>query len=460
MEKGIQIALFLKIKKLHFVGIGGAGMRAMAEVLAKKGYDVSGSDLMDSEGTRRLEQLGIPVAIGHDPSALDDAEAVVYSAAVPEGNPELAAARERGLPVVSRAEMLGELMRRAHGIGVAGTHGKTTTTSMIASVLVEGGSDPTVIVGGETLGCRIDARVGDGAFTVAEADEFNRSFLELAPSVAVITSVEPEHLDCYRDLDDLTQTFVEYLHRVPSYGVAILGWDDVTVRSIAPKVRGRTISYGTTREADVWADEIGFEGFSSTFTVRTGEVRLGRIRLACPGMHNVRNALAAVAVGLEVGVEFRDIRTALELFRGVRRRFEMKGRVRGITVVDDYAHHPTEVRATLEAARSGCPGRIVAVFQPHLYTRTRDLHPAFGRAFACADVVVLMDIYPSREMSIPGITGELIASAARDAGHPDVRYVAAKTEVARSVAELARPGDLVLTMGAGDVWKIGEELLS
>jgi len=432
----------------------------MAEVLAERGCRVSGSDLRDSEGAQRLRQLGVSVTVGHNRANLGDAEAVVYSAAVPEDNPELATARERGLPMVSRAEMLGELMRRAQGVGVAGTHGKTTTTSMIGSVLIEGGLDPTVIVGGETVGDRIDARVGRGAFLVAEADEFDRSFLHLVPALAVVTSLEPEHMDCYRDLDDLMRTFVEYLRRVPFYGTAVLGWDDPNVRAIAPEVAVRTVSYGTTSGADVWADEVRLERFASTFVVQAGRERLGQIHLNCPGTHNVRNALAAVAAGRELDVPFRDIRVALELFRGVRRRFEIKGRAGGITVVDDYAHHPTEVRAALAAARSGWPGRIVAVFQPHLYTRTRDLHRAFGEAFAHADVVLLTDVYPSREAPIPGITGELIASAARDAGHPEVRYVAAKEDLPQIMRELVRPGDLVLTMGAGDVWRAGEALLS
>ena len=461
-EGGKQMAdgLFLGITKLHFVGIGGAGMRSLAEVLARKGLRVSGSDLNDSEGTRRLRQLGVSVSIGHDRENLGDAEALVYSVAVPEENPELRAAREQGLPLVSRAEMLGELMRRVQGVGVAGTHGKTTTTSMVGGMLIEGGLDPTVIVGGETLGGRIDARMGRGEFLVAEADEFDRSFLHLMPVIAVVTSLEPEHMDCYRDLDDLMQTFVGYLRRVPFYGTAILGWDDPNVRAIASDVKVRRVSYGTTSEADIWADEVRLERFASTFVARGGGEHLGRIRLNCPGMHNVRNALAAVAVGQELGIAFRDVRVALELFRGVRRRFEIKGRVGGVMVVDDYAHHPTEVRATLEAARSGWPGRILAVFQPHLYSRTRDLHRAFGEALALADVVLLTDVYPAREEPIPGVTGEVIVSAARDAGHPDVTYVADKGDLAPVMRELVRPGDLVLTMGAGDVWRAGEVLLS
>ena len=448
-----------RIKNVHFIGIGGIGMSGIAYVLMEQGYTVSGSDLRRSEETARLERMGARIGYGHRAEYVGDADLVVYSSAVKASNPEWMEAMRRGIPIRKRAEVLGDLTRMGTSIGVTGTHGKTTTTAMIGWMLMEAGMDPTILVGGNLRGMERNARFGRGGILVAEADEFDRSFLELFPTIAVITTLEAEHLDCYKDIEDLKAAFVEYAHRVPFYGAVVACSDEENIRDILPEIERPVITYGVYTDADLRAEDVRLDGRSSSFeVVREGE-RLGSVRLQHPGLHNVKNALAAMAAALEVGVPFEPMQKALGTYAGVHRRFEVKGRVEGVTVVDDYAHHPTEVTATLDGARQGSYERILVAFQPHLYSRTRDFAEDFGRAFSEANVLVVTDVYPAREEPLPGVTGALVAEAAERYGTPEVHYVADKDKVARTMADLAVPGDLVIVMGAGDIEQVGDELL-
>jgi UDP-N-acetylmuramate--alanine ligase len=454
---------FLKLRRLHFVGAGGVGMSGLAEILLlSTPLEISGCDLTRSENTDRLLKLGARIATGHDPSHVRDADLVVVSAAVEEANPEVAAARERGIPVIRRAEMLAEIMRLKQGIAIAGTHGKTTTTSLTGMVLTEAGFDPTIVVGGRVRILGTNARLGKGDYLVAEADEFDRSFLELVPVVAVITNIEADHLDTYRDVDDIRDAFTAFANRVPFYGAVVACADDPGVASILPRVKRRVVTYGVSAGAAIVAREIRLDAAGTSFDVWEGETwSLGPVRLSLPGRHNVLNALAAIAVGRELSVPFPTIVRALSEFTGVVRRFETKGERGGVLVVDDYAHHPTEVSATLASARQVYPGRrLVALFQPHLFSRTRDFAKEFGKALTACDLAIVMDVYPSREKPIAGISGELVAAAARDAGCAEVVYVPEKKAVVGELSRLTRPGDVILTMGAGDVVKFGEEFLS
>ena len=451
-----------RTRHLHLVGIGGIGMSSIAEVLLARGYRVTGSDAKASSITRRLESLGATVHEGHDASHLGDADVVVYSSAVkPAENPETAEATRRRIPLIGRPVMLAELMRAKFGIGVAGTHGKTTTTSLVGLVATEGGFDPTIIVGGKVaVFGGSNARAGEGDLLVVEADEYDRTFLRLTPVFAVVTSVEADHLDIYKDLDDVRAAFTQYAASVPFFGAAIVCLDDAGVQAILPGLADRrVITYGTARQADLRADRVRHEDGHSVFdVVRAGEP-LGEVRLPVPGLHNVRNALAAIAVGLELEMPFDRIAAAIAGFSGVERRFERVGEAGGVVVVDDYAHHPTEVRATLDAAAEAYPERrLVAVFQPHLYSRTRDFLDEFAHAFLAADTVVLTDIYPAREQPIEGVTGDLLPERARRYGHRDVHYVADKAALPDYLAALVKPGDLVLTMGAGDVYRAARAL--
>jgi UDP-N-acetylmuramate--alanine ligase len=454
---------FLKLRRLHFVGAGGVGMSGLAEILLlSTPLEISGCDLARSENTDRLLKLGARIATGHDASHVRDADLIVVSSAVDEANPEVAAARERGIPVIRRAEMLAEIMRLKQGIAIAGTHGKTTTTSLTGMVLTEAGFDPTIVVGGRVRILGTNARLGKGDYLVAEADEFDRSFLELVPVVAVITNIEADHLDTYRDVEDIRDAFATFANRVPFYGAVIACADDPGVASILPRVKRRVVTYGESAGAALSAREIRLDATGTSFEVWEGETwSLGSVRLKLPGRHNVLNALAAIAVGRELSVPFPTIARALAEFTGVVRRFETKGERGGVLVVDDYAHHPTEVSATLASARQVYPGRrLVAVFQPHLFSRTRDFAKEFGRALTACDLSIIMDVYPSREKPIKGVTGELVAAAAREAGCGEVVYVPEKTKVVGEIVRLTRPGDVVLTMGAGDVVRFGEEFLS
>jgi UDP-N-acetylmuramate--alanine ligase len=453
---------FLRLRRIHFVGAGGVGMSGIAEILLlATPLEISGCDLARSETTARLEKLGAKIAVGHDPAHVASADLVVISSAVGESNAEVEAARARGIPVIRRAEMLGEIMRLKQGIAVAGTHGKTTTTSLTGMVLTEAGFDPTIVVGGQVHILGTNARLGKGDWLVAEADEYDRSFLELTPVVAVITNVEADHLDTYRDLADILDAFATFANRVPFFGSVVACVDDAGVRSLLPRVKKRVVTYGESPEARISARSVRFEATSTSFDVWDAEQgRLGTVRLRLPGKHNVLNALAAVAAGRELLIPFETIARALASFTGVVRRFELKGERDGVLVVDDYAHHPTEIRATLSAARQAYPDRrLVALFQPHLFSRTRDFAADFGTALAAADVNIVMDVYPSRESPIPGVTGELVAESTRRAGHARVMYTHDKKRVVDCLEQTLGAGDLLLTLGAGDVVKFGEEYL-
>ena len=454
--------MFSSIKKVHFVGLGGIGMSGIAEILLDQGFKVSGSDKALSEVTERLQSLGAEIFEGHRAGNVrDDVDALVYSSAVPLENPEVLEAQRRKIPVIRRAEMLAEVMRLKYGIGVAGTHGKTTTTSMISLVLMEGGLDPTVIVGGKLSGLGgTNARLGHGEFIVVEADEFDRSFLSITPTVAVLTTLETDHLDCYRDLDDLKGAFVQFGSKVPFYGFIVLCLDEPALQDIMPMFnKKKIITYGLNPQADIEAVDISHKQDTATFTVLRNDLELGMVTLQVPGNHNVQNSLAAIAVGLELNIPFEKAKAGIEKFAGVYRRWERKGEVGGITVYDDYAHHPTECRASLSGAKAGWRRRLVCVFQPHLFSRTRDFYEEFAKAFLQADVLVVTDIYPAREEPIQGVTGELIANAARQYGHKEVYYVEDKRTVAGFLKGIVKKGDIVITMGAGDIWKYGEVFL-
>ncbi len=453
--------MFSSIRKLHFVGIGGIGMSGIAEILLDQGFVVTGSDRAASETTDRMTSLGVHVYIGHQAANLEpDVDVVVYSSAVPPENPELVAAAQRKIPVIRRAEMLAEVMRLKYGIGIAGTHGKTTTTSMVSLVLMEGGIDPTVIVGGRLRGLAgSNARLGKGDFIVVEADEYDRSFLSITPTIAVLTTLETDHLDCYRDLEDIKSAFIQFAQKVPFYGFVILCLDEPALQDIMPKIKKKIITYGLNGQADLQAVDIVHRQNTTRCTVLRHGEELGEVTLHIPGKHNVANALAAMAVGLELGVSFVQAKAGVEKFTGVFRRWEVKAEIGGVTVVDDYAHHPTEIRATLSGAKAGWRRRVVCVFQPHLYSRTRDFYDEFGRSFFNADILVVTDVYPAREEPIQGVSGELIVNAAKEFGHKHAHYVPDKREVPAFLQSIRQPGDMVITMGAGDIWKYGEEFI-
>lgn len=454
--------MFSSIKKLHFAGIGGIGMSGIAEILLDQGFKVSGSDRALSEVTGRLQKLGAEIFEGHRAKNVrSDVDAVVYSSAVALDNPEILEAQRRKIPVIRRAEMLAEVMRLKYGIGIAGTHGKTSTTSMVSLVLMQGGLDPTVIVGGKLSGLGgTNARLGKGDFIVVEADEYDRSFLSITPTVAVLTTLETDHLDCYRDLEDIKVAFIQFANKVPFYGFIVLCLDEPALQDIMPQLsKKKIITYGLNPQADLQAVDLHHKENTSSFTVMQREKDLGAVTIQVPGRHNVQNALAAIAVGLELNVPFGNVKMGIEKFTGVFRRWEKKGEVDGIALYDDYAHHPTECRATLAGAKAGWRKRIVCVFQPHLYSRTRDFYDDFGKAFLLSDVLVVTDVYPAREEPIQGVTGELITNAAEQFGHRDVHYVPDKNAVPKYLMGVVKKGDIVVTMGAGDIWKYGEEFL-
>ncbi len=458
--------MFKKFQHIHFIGIGGIGMSGIAEVLLNLGYQVSGSDVKRSAITDGLESLGGKIYEGHAAENVEGAQVVVTSTAVRPDNVEVVEAARRQIPVIPRAEMLAELMRLKYGIAVAGSHGKTTTTSMVATVLDRGNFDPTVVVGGRLNIIGSNAKLGSGDFMVVEADESDKSFLKLSPTIAVVTNIDREHLDFYKDLDEIRDYFVQFVNKVPFYGAVIICLDDPNVQAIIPRITRRVISYGLRAQADISASgvEILRDTFGSTFSVRRRGEELGRISLSVPGVHNICNALAAVAVGLDLGMGFDVIAGALESFRGAERRFQVKGQIgegerESILVVDDYGHHPTEIRATLAAAKS-TGRRLVVLFQPHRYTRTQALHEEFARSFYDADVVLLTEIYAASEDPIPGITGQGLAEEIERFGHRKARYIGGVDEGARVLSEVTQPGDLVLTLGAGNVWRAGEEFLA
>ncbi len=452
---------FGRIRHVHMVGIGGIGMSSIAEVLLDRGYRVTGSDLKKSDVTERLEALGAVVYEGHAAGQVGDADVVVYSSAVrPQQNPETLEAESRHIPLIPRSVMLGELMRMKFGIGIAGTHGKTTTTSMTGLVVSEGGFDPTIIVGGKVTVFGSNAVSGEGDIIIIEADEYDRTFLRLTPSLAVITSIEEDHLDIYKDLEDIKAAFVQFANAVPFFGAAIVCLDDPAVQEIVDDIKRRLVTYGTARQAHIRAENVEQEGLLTRFKVLREDAPLGTVALHAPGLHNVRNALAAVAVGLELDIDFEKIRAGLARFTGVQRRFQKVGEAGGVLLIDDYAHHPTEIVATLQAASTGFPDRrIVAVFQPHLYSRTRDFLDGFARAFFNADVLVVTDVYGAREEPLENVNGQLLADLAARRGHRDVHYVADKEALPEALLSLAEPGDVVVTLGAGDVWRYGHRFL-
>ena len=451
--------MFKHIRKVHFVGIGGIGMSGIAEILLNQGFEVSGSDKSLTEITDRLTQLGAKVYKGHSPKNLDEVDVLVYSSAVTTDNPEVAAAVERNIPIIKRSEMLAETMRMKYGIGIAGTHGKTTTTSMVGLALTEGGIDPTIIVGGKLSGLGgTNARLGNGEFIVVEADEFDRTFLKLTPVVAALTTLESEHLDTYKDLDDIKTAFTEFANKVPFYGFVVLCLDEPALLEIIPKINKKIITYGTTPHANVRAINISHSEFTSEFTVKYQNEELGKIKLNVPGLHNVKNSLVAITIAKELGIDFPVIKNALEKFSGVYRRFEIKYN-KEILVVDDYAHHPTETTATLSGIREGWNRRLVVVFQPHLYSRTRDFYQEFGRSFLNSDVFICTDVYPAREEPIKGVNGKLISDITQKFGHKNVYYIADKSEIPKFLMKIYKKDDIVITMGAGDIWKYGEKFV-
>jgi UDP-N-acetylmuramate--alanine ligase len=452
-----------RIKHVHFVGVGGIGMCGLAELLHNQGYRVSGSDLRSGPTVERLRWLGIPIAIGHASGHVGDADVVVYSSAVRASNPELLEAESRKIPVIRRAEMLAEVMRLKEGIAVAGSHGKTTTTSLIAHVLQRAGLDPTAVIGGRILvsgAAQTGARLGAGSLLVAEADESDGSFLRLAPVIAVVTNIDPEHLDHYGSYLALQDAFTAFANSIPFWGLAVLCLDHPGVQSILPRMTRRVTTYGFASQADLCATRVRAERGGTRFSVRHRGVSLGEVKLPLPGRHNVQNALATLCVALELEVPFETAATALESFGGIERRFESKGEAAGVRVVDDYGHHPAEIRATLAAAREVHAGRIVVAFQPHRYTRTRDLWDEFVRAFNDADVLVLTEIYAAGEEKILGVEAAPLADAVRAHGHRDVRFAPDLDRVLESLLELVAPGDLVVTLGAGSISTLGARLLA
>ncbi|MCL1980290.1 MAG: UDP-N-acetylmuramate--L-alanine ligase [Proteobacteria bacterium] len=454
--------MYRKTKHIHFVGIGGIGMSGIAELLLSLGYKVSGSDLRSTDTTKRLEQLGGVVYQGHEAGWVAGAEVVVTSTAIPADNPEVLAAKEAHVPVVQRAEMLAELMRlKKYGIAVAGSHGKTSTSSMVAAVLVEAGLDPTVVVGGKVHSLGSNAKLGAGEFLVAEADESDGSFLKLSPVIEVVTNIDLEHLDYYRDIEHIKDIFLEFIDRLPFYGVAVVCIDNDHVAQILPRIGKRIITYGLTEQADLQAIKIVTGNGTSTFTVRSRAGELGAIRLNRPGRHLIYNSLAAVCVGLELEIDFPVIARGLEKFQGVQRRLQVKGEAGGVLVVDDYGHHPTEIRATLDAVREGWPERrVVVLFQPHRYTRTQGLFDDFVTAFRRADVLVLTDIYAASEQPIEGVTSKRLQEAIKKHGQRQTHYIPHLVRQVQPLLPLIAPGDLVLTLGAGNIVRAGEQLLT
>jgi UDP-N-acetylmuramate--alanine ligase len=479
--------MFAKIQRIHFVGIGGVGMSGIAEVLLNLGYKVSGSDLKSSGVTQRLASLGATIFEGHRAENVAGAEVVVTSSAIATENPEVTDAHSHHIPVIRRAEMLAELMRLKYGIAIAGMHGKTTTTSMVAAVLAAGGLDPTVVVGGRVDALGSNARLGKSQYLVAEADESDRSFLKLSPILSVVTNIDREHMDCYRNMRDVKKTFLDFMDRVPFYGMIVACNDDPLLRRLLPEVQRRTVTYGTKRGSDFHvkiptsrtqnAREMGHPTDESQnsypvaqdatrvghplnrFQVRFGAQDLGEFTLYVPGVHNVLNATAAIAVGIGLDVPVDFIRTALDQFRGVDRRFQLRGRAAGISVIDDYGHHPTEIRATLAAARQCGFGKIHVIFQPHRYTRTRDLMEEFAAAFGDADSLVVLDIYAASEKPIEGITGEALAQRIREKRTKSVQYASSFADAVSATAATAHEGDMILTLGAGSVSQLGPMIL-
>lgn len=452
--------MYHKKYHIHFVGIGGIGMSGIAELLLNLGYRVSGSDLNPSDITDRLSSLGGTISLGHKASHVENADVVVTSSAIHSENPEVMAAQEASIPVIPRAEMLAELMRLKYSVAIAGAHGKTSTTSIVSNVLAGGGLDPTVVIGGKLKSIGSNAVLGSGDFIVAEADESDGSFLKFSPTIAVVTNIDREHLDFYEDLDHIKTVFGNFIDRIPFYGVAVLCLDNEAVQDLIPSIKKRFLTYGMSSQADFQAREISFEEMKTRFAVFYRNERLGEVLLNLPGIHNVYNALAAIVVGKELDIGFTTIKKALEDTEGVQRRLEIKGKIKGITVVDDYGHHPTEILTTLEAVKKSWPdNRKVVMFQPHRYTRTQALFDDFARAFYQSDILLVLPVYAASEAPIEGVSGDLLSQSIRAHGHKDVVYVDSMEAGINHLKTILKKTDLLLTLGAGDVYKVGEAIL-
>jgi len=446
---------------IHFVGIGGIGMSGIAELLLNLGHQVSGSDIQESEITRRLETLGATISYSHQPQQVAGADAVVVSSAIDSDNPEVAAANmDYHIPVIRRAEMLAELMRLKYAVLVAGAHGKTTTTSMVGTVMAEGGLDPTVIIGGRLNAWGTNAKLGQGDFVVAEADESDGTFLLYSPTISLVTNIDTEHLDFYKDLDEIKETFLEFINQVPFYGLNILCLEDENIQGLLPRIKKRMVTYGFSAQADFQARDLAFDGLNVSYRAFHRGQELGKVTLPIPGRHNALNSLAAVAVGHELEIPFSAICRGLQEMTGVQRRFQIKGEVNGVTVVDDYGHHPTEIKAVLKTMASSFPERRrFVLFQPHRYTRTQDLFEDFTTAFYQSDVLIVTEIYAASEPVIPGVHAEKLTTAIQKHGHGNVRYIPDHLALVPSLVEEVREGDVVLTLGAGNIWQTGEALL-
>ena len=444
-----------RIKKIHFIGIGGSGMNGIAEVLVNMGYKVTGSDLSDSDTTRRLASIGATVFIGHKAENVAGSHCVVYSSAVKKDNPEMVEAASRQIPVIPRAEMLAELMRMKYGVAIAGTHGKTTTTSMVSVILAAANIDPTVVTGGKLNSLGANAKLGGGDFLVAEADESDGSFLKLSPTIAVVTNIDREHMDHYSGMEEVKGAFLDFMNKVPFYGCAVICLDHPVIQGMVPGITRRFISFGLSSQADVHARDIRHDGMKTSFELWYYRTKAGEITLNMPGVHNVYNALAAAAVARELDIDFSHIKAGLESFTGVERRFHVRGEGNGITVVDDYGHHPVEIKAVLRAAKRGWDRRTVVVFQPHRYSRTKDLQEEFLSSFNDADKLILTEIYAAGEDKIEGVSGEALYNGIKGFGHKDVSYVPETAKIPEFLESVTAPGDMVITLGAGDVWKTG-----
>lgn len=447
------------IKNIHLVGIGGAGMSGIAEILLKLGFKVSGSDKVNSETIERLKLLGGNIFLGHNEVNVNDANVVVTSTAISHDNVEVVKAKQLKIPVIPRAEMLAELMRLKRGIAVSGAHGKTSTTSMISLILTKAGFEPTIVIGGKFNNIASHAKFGNGDYFVAEADESDGSFLKLLPIYTVVTNIDYEHLDYYQDISHVKTAFTSFINKVPFYGCSVICLDDPNIKSILPEVKRRYITYGLNSEADVKAVNIEREGFCSHFEVLYYGKNIGRMQINIPGLHYINNSLAAIAIALELGISYKIIKEALLNYRSVQRRFQIKGKIDNILVMDDYAHHPTEIEATLKAVRESLKYHIVVVFQPHRFSRTKFLHKAFGKAFNMADKIIITDIYAAGEIPIDGVNASLIVDEIKKNGHQDVEYISDFEEILKYINNIVQPNDLVLTLGAGSIYQIGDNLV-
>lgn len=449
-----------RTKRIHFVGIGGIGMSSIAELLHNQGLTISGSDMKKSEITQHLEDIGITVVEGHAPENIGEVDVVVRSSAVKDDNLEIITAKQLRIPVIRRAEMLAEITRMSFSIGIAGTHGKTTTTSMVGIMLEKAKLDPTIIVGGKVKNFGSNNLMGSGKYIVVEADEYDHSFLTLTPIIAGITNIDADHLDCYRNLDDIKSAFLTYAEKVPFFGTVIACLDDKGVQAVLPKITKNIVTYGFSKQADVRGENIEMVDFTSSFDLIYKNYKMGRIKLQVTGKHNILNSLLACSVGLELDIPFTSIQEGLYEYKGVYRRFENKGTYQGVSFFDDYAHHPTEIMATLDGFRDSTNRRVVVLFQPHLFSRTRDFSKEFGRAFFSCDKLFIAPIYPARELPIPGITGELIVDEARRSGHKNVTYIENEDDIVETILEALDEDDIFITMGAGRVYKFGEKVIA